>query len=202
MHALLCSAVPIFWVPWILASAFHLQASAECETAAGAVNIPGVCVLDETTTIEGLQRCEKRHFLSHLYIKTNILPRQARDKHRENSKKSGVFRRAACEGASWCSTIRLCQDTLGSGFCERICLDKLAFAIGSCWGCTKGTDRGCLFVSVCRHRGWRAVRVHQRGGESDLSAADTHRLAHGLLQLHVLLHSRQVRHDTALPSTL
>jgi hypothetical protein len=26
-------------------------------------------------------------FLSHLYIKTNILPRQARDKHRENSKK-------------------------------------------------------------------------------------------------------------------
>ena len=25
-------------------------------------------------------------FLSHLYIKTNILPRQARDKHRENSK--------------------------------------------------------------------------------------------------------------------
>ena len=60
LHALLCSAVPIFWVPWILASAFHLQASAECETAAGAVNIPGVCVLDETTTIEGLQRaaCE------------------------------------------------------------------------------------------------------------------------------------------------
>jgi hypothetical protein len=33
-------------------------------------------------------------FLRHLYIKTNILPRQARDKHRENSKKSGcVFRR-------------------------------------------------------------------------------------------------------------
>jgi hypothetical protein len=34
-------------------------------------------------------RCEKRHFWRHLYIKTNILPRQARDKHRENSKKSG-----------------------------------------------------------------------------------------------------------------
>jgi hypothetical protein len=30
--------------------------------------------------------------LSHLYIKTNILPRQARDKHRENSKKDAVFR--------------------------------------------------------------------------------------------------------------
>jgi hypothetical protein len=36
-------------------------------------------------------RCEKRHFLRHLYIKCIILPRQARDKHRENSKKSGVF---------------------------------------------------------------------------------------------------------------
>jgi hypothetical protein len=29
----------------------------------------------------------KRHFLSHLYIKSIILPRQARDEHRENSKK-------------------------------------------------------------------------------------------------------------------
>jgi hypothetical protein len=29
--------------------------------------------------------------LSHLYIKTNILPRQARDKHRESTqKKSGI----------------------------------------------------------------------------------------------------------------
>jgi hypothetical protein len=33
------------------------------------------------------RRCEKRHFLRHLYIKTIILPRQARDKHRKNSKK-------------------------------------------------------------------------------------------------------------------
>jgi len=31
-----------------------------------------------------------RHFLRHLYIKMIILPRQARDKHRENSKQSGV----------------------------------------------------------------------------------------------------------------
>jgi hypothetical protein len=30
--------------------------------------------------------CIYRSFLSHLYIKTIILPRQARDKHRENSK--------------------------------------------------------------------------------------------------------------------
>jgi hypothetical protein len=33
-------------------------------------------------------------FLSHLYIKTNILPRQARGKHRENSKKDE--QKAAC----------------------------------------------------------------------------------------------------------
>jgi hypothetical protein len=34
-------------------------------------------------------RCQvrKRHFLSHLYIKCILLPRQARDKHRGNSKK-------------------------------------------------------------------------------------------------------------------
>jgi hypothetical protein len=37
-------------------------------------------------------RREKRHFLRHLYIKTNILPRQARDKHRKrDEKKRGVF---------------------------------------------------------------------------------------------------------------
>jgi hypothetical protein len=34
----------------------------------------------------------KPAFLSHLCIKTIILPRQARDKHRENSKKDAVFR--------------------------------------------------------------------------------------------------------------
>jgi hypothetical protein len=30
----------------------------------------------------------KRHFLRHFYINAIILPRQARDKHRENSKKA------------------------------------------------------------------------------------------------------------------
>jgi hypothetical protein len=35
--------------------------------------------------------CEKRHFLRHLYIKCVILPRQARDKHRENSKGVACF---------------------------------------------------------------------------------------------------------------
>jgi hypothetical protein len=41
-------------------------------------------------TLEAVQ-VRKRHFLSHLYIKMMILPRQARDKHRENSKKTTVF---------------------------------------------------------------------------------------------------------------
>ena len=39
---------------------------------------------------ESSVRCEKRHFLRHLYIKCIFLPRQARDKHRETSKKSGI----------------------------------------------------------------------------------------------------------------
>ena len=37
------------------------------------------------------QQVRKRHFLRHLYIKCIISPRQAQDKHRENSKKNGVF---------------------------------------------------------------------------------------------------------------
>jgi len=41
-----------------------------------------------TDQIRGMfEQVRKRHFLRHLYIKTNILPRQARDKHRKNSKK-------------------------------------------------------------------------------------------------------------------
>ena len=39
----------------------------------------------------------KRHFLRHLYLKCIILPRQARDKHRENSKR-GRFLAAARAG--------------------------------------------------------------------------------------------------------
>jgi gluconate kinase len=36
---------------------------------------------------QGPSQASKRHFLRHLYIKCIILPRQARDDHRENSKK-------------------------------------------------------------------------------------------------------------------
>jgi hypothetical protein len=41
----------------------------------------------DTTTPTSPVQARNRHFLSHLYIKCIILPRQARDKHRENSKK-------------------------------------------------------------------------------------------------------------------
>ena len=36
---------------------------------------------------QGEMWCAKRHFLSTFYIKTIILPRQARDKHRESTQK-------------------------------------------------------------------------------------------------------------------
>jgi hypothetical protein len=42
-----------------------------------------------------VEKAPKRRFplpVCHLYIKMMILPRQAQNKHRENSKKSGVFR--------------------------------------------------------------------------------------------------------------
>lgn len=52
--------IPVLWVPWILASSLYLQAPPECLTAPGAVNTPGLCVVDDSSTIEGLQRtsCE------------------------------------------------------------------------------------------------------------------------------------------------
>eukprot|EP01046_Picozoa_sp_COSAG06_P025698 COSAG06_NODE_2174_length_7412_cov_4.617394_5_plen_150_part_00 len=58
-------------------------------------------VQSSTATLAQLRlprrRCGKRHFLRHLYIKPNILSRQARDRHRENSKKSGVLSKGGCE---------------------------------------------------------------------------------------------------------
>jgi hypothetical protein len=49
-----------------------------------------VCIAELLYLVDSYLR--KTAFLSHLYIKTIILPRQARDKHRENSKKDAVFR--------------------------------------------------------------------------------------------------------------
>ena len=50
----------------------------------------------------------KRHFLRHLYIKCIILPRQARDKHRENSKKV-PFSRSCCLSSSWSTRSPPCR---------------------------------------------------------------------------------------------
>jgi len=63
----------------------------------------------------------KTVFFSHLCIKTNILPRQARDKHRENSKKDrfvqSCWRRWECGRVFFLSSFpmkndRFCQDRL------------------------------------------------------------------------------------------
>ena len=47
----------------------------------------GIAILLFTSTRTIIIQVRKRHFLRHLYIKCIILPRQARDEHRENSKK-------------------------------------------------------------------------------------------------------------------
>jgi hypothetical protein len=47
-----------------------------------------------------IEWARKRHFLSHLYIKINILPRQARDKHKENSKKVPFSQGSAAAAAA------------------------------------------------------------------------------------------------------
>jgi hypothetical protein len=53
--------------------------------------------------------CEKTPLLSHLYIKVIVLPRQARDKHRENSeKKDDAFFAGSNNAAS-----AMCNDPTG-----------------------------------------------------------------------------------------
>ena len=48
----------------------------------------------------------KTAFLSHLYLKTNILPRQARDKHRESTQKKMPFFAPAQCSAVQCSAVQ------------------------------------------------------------------------------------------------
>ena len=51
----------------------------------------------------------KTAFFSHRYLKTIILPRQARDKHRENSKKDAVFRTAGLRTVRVGTCVRTCN---------------------------------------------------------------------------------------------
>jgi hypothetical protein len=65
-----------------------------------------VSSMDSTARAAALR---KRHFLRHLYIKINILPRQARDNHRENSKKV-PFSLSSHSIKSWVATTHASQE--------------------------------------------------------------------------------------------
>ena len=49
-----------------------------------------------TVIDNNMKLVRKRVFLSHLYIKMLILPRQARDKHKENSKQDAFLQVRRC----------------------------------------------------------------------------------------------------------
>ena len=74
--AALKNRVPFFLAEMWKAAHKYFTAIAVCHT-----------VVPETKNGVLTYQARKRHFLRHLYIKIIILPRQARDKHRENSKK-------------------------------------------------------------------------------------------------------------------
>jgi hypothetical protein len=65
-------------------------------------------LLPESACPQRTASLQKTAFLSHLYIKCVILPRQARDKHRENSKKDAVFPTA--ETYLFCNLSYVCPE--------------------------------------------------------------------------------------------
>eukprot|EP01046_Picozoa_sp_COSAG06_P034388 COSAG06_NODE_3597_length_5138_cov_4.401865_2_plen_227_part_00 len=69
--------------------------------------LSAVCSLTVADGNKVRRRLRKTAFLSHLYIKCIILPRQARDKHRENSKKDAVFRTVS-SSSSRCVPTPIC----------------------------------------------------------------------------------------------
>jgi hypothetical protein len=72
----------------------------------------------------------KTAFLSHLYIKTIILPRQARDKHRENSKKDAVFSTSVdLPEALDIVALRLDEIELGQPIIWHLCETPLFFGV-------------------------------------------------------------------------
>eukprot|EP01046_Picozoa_sp_COSAG06_P011948 COSAG06_NODE_689_length_13068_cov_9.661269_3_plen_89_part_00 len=58
--------------------------------------------LDEPAESARRSQVRKRHFLSTLCILMIVLPRQAWDKHMENSKKSAVFSQGGLYTSHWC----------------------------------------------------------------------------------------------------
>ena len=98
------------WVPFAkpMASMSGHEKAQQCQAAmlAGGITCPAESVNLVCFNAGGYpkQVSEIAHLLSHLHIKTIILPRQARDKHRGNSKKT-VARKV-------CNTTN-CQDRLG-----------------------------------------------------------------------------------------
>jgi uncharacterized protein YaiI (UPF0178 family) len=75
-----------------------LQVVITCDTrVSGALAKAETAVADLAGQLFDAREVRKTVVLSHLYIKTNISPRQARDKHRENSKKDYRFSyRSSC----------------------------------------------------------------------------------------------------------
>ena len=119
--------------------------------------------------------CEKTALLSHLCIKTIILPRQARDKHRENSKKDAAFRAPSSSSQSpwqiWQSEPTSIKGSFLECFpyvCPGACLGKMII-------CTvylnMGKKRPFSYLSrslIARALGTRARADTLRRGENGL----------------------------------
>ena len=67
-----------------------VQAHASHFTSLAALRI-AACKVEKVLRPANHLALRETPFLSHLYLKTIILPRQARDKHRKNSKKMAFF---------------------------------------------------------------------------------------------------------------
>ena len=83
---------------------------------------------DSNRSTNGDETVTKRVFLRHLYIKMIILPRQARDKRRENSNKD-AFLQARVETSEY---LRLVQEILGG--CDRARVDAEVPAPANIYG--------------------------------------------------------------------
>ena len=94
--------------------------------------------------------------MRHSYIKCIILPRQARDKHRENSKKNGVFSQAAQQLVA---DQVLRPETLGK-YCRESFFSVVSFPVRGdsqlsaraaelLFGCVRAPVSVCLCACFC-----------------------------------------------------